>query len=66
MNEIFKLDITAEEAEEMDAQMEQMLIAMRKANEQIARDQAEFERLQAETRAILAQMKDRLYVEASF
>ncbi len=66
MSEIFELGITAEEAAKMDAEMEQMLVAMRKANEQIARDQAEFKRLQAETRAILARLKERQYVEPTF
>ena len=66
MNEIIELGITREEAIAMDAEMDRMLIAMRKANEQIARDQAEFERLQAETRVILDRLKERKYSEPIF
>ncbi len=61
MNESFELGFTLEEAVAMDAEMERMLIAMRQANEQIARDQAVFDELQAETRAILARLKERSY-----
>ena len=66
MNEIIELGITREEAIAMDAEMDRMLIAMRKANEQIARDQEEFERLQAETRVILDRLKERKYSEPIF
>ena len=66
MNEIIELGITKEEAIAMDAEMERMLIAMRKANEQIARDQAEIEALQVETRVIIARLKERPYVELVF
>ena len=59
MNESFTLGYTMEEAEAMDAEMERMVIGIRKANEHIARSQAEFDQLQAETRAILARMKER-------
>ena len=66
MNEIMDIGITQEEAIAMDAEMERMLVAMRKANEQIARDQVEIDIMQAETRAILARLKERPYVEFSF
>jgi len=49
MEDEFKLDLTAEEAIKMDERIERMLAAMRKANEQMARDQIEIERLKAET-----------------
>lgn len=62
MNEVLKLELTSEEASEL----EQMLATMRKANEQIARDQVEIETLQAETRAIIKHMKERPYVEIAF
>lgn len=61
MNEVIKLELTSEEA----AELEQMLAALRKANEQIARDQVEIEALQAETRAIIKRMQERPYVEIS-
>jgi len=66
MNDIFDLGITKEEAIAMDAEMERMLIAMRKANEQMAHDQAEIEALQAETRVIIARLRERPYVELVF
>ena len=66
MNEIIELGITKEEAIAMDAEMDRMLIAMRKANEQIAHDQAEIEALQVETRGIIARLKERPYVELVF
>ncbi|MBI1765984.1 MAG: hypothetical protein HYR56_31660 [Acidobacteria bacterium] len=66
MNESSELGFTLEEAVAMDAEMERMLVAIRKANEQIARDQAETEAMQAETRELLARLKERPYVELSF
>lgn len=62
MNEALKLELNNEEA----AELEQMLAAMRKANEQIARDQIEIEILQAETREIITRLKERPYVEIAF
>lgn len=59
MEEVFKPDITDEEARQMDSEVEQMLAAMRQANTQIARRQQEIEQLQAETRHIIARMKER-------
>ncbi|MBA3247422.1 MAG: hypothetical protein ACR2GW_13490 [Pyrinomonadaceae bacterium] len=65
MEEVFKLDMTEEEARQMDAEVEQMLAAMRQANERIANQQQEIEGLQAETRHIITQMKERQSVEAT-
>lgn len=65
MEEVFKLDITEEEARQMDAEVEQMLTAMRQANERIADGQREIEQLQAETRHLITQMKERQRVEAT-
>lgn len=62
MNEALKLELTDKEATEL----EQMLAAMGKANEQIARDQIEIEILQAETREIITRLKERPYVEIAF
>ena len=62
MNEALKLELTNEEATEL----EQILAAMRKANDQIARDQIEIEVLQAETSKIIARLKERPYVEIAF
>jgi peptidoglycan hydrolase CwlO-like protein len=66
MEDIFKLDITEEEARQMDAEIERMLAAMRQANEKIAREQRELEELQAETRDIIARMRERQRVETTF
>ncbi|MCI0523900.1 MAG: hypothetical protein L0Y75_01435 [Acidobacteria bacterium] len=57
MEDEFKLDLSREEAIKMDEQIEQMLAAMRKANEQMARDQVEIERLKAETWVVLADLQ---------
>ena len=65
MEEVFKLDITEEEARQMDSEVEQMLTAMRQANERITNQQQEIEQLQAETRHIIMQMKERQRVEAT-
>lgn len=65
MEEVFKLDITEAEAQEMDAEVSRMLTAMRQANERIASGQQEMEQLQAETRHIITQMKERQRVEAT-
>lgn len=65
MEEVFKLDVTEEEARQMDSEVEQMLTAMRHANERIATGQDEIAQLQAETRHIITQMKERQRVEAT-
>ncbi len=65
MEEVFKLDITEAEAQQMDTEVDQMLTAMRQANERIATGQREIEQLQAETRHIITQMKERQRVEAA-
>lgn len=60
MESIFNmLNVTEEEARQMDEQTEQMLAAMRRANEKIEREQQEIEQMQTETRQIIAQMKER-------
>jgi hypothetical protein len=66
MENEFKLALTKEEAVKMDEQIEQMLAAMREANEQMARDQVEIDRLKAETASLLADLERMLggtYVE---
>ncbi len=60
MENIFNLlDMTEEEARQMDEQTERMLMAMRQANEKIEREQHEIEALQLETRQLISQMKER-------
>ncbi|MGH9835800.1 MAG: hypothetical protein ACREBD_13110 [Blastocatellia bacterium] len=57
MEDEFKLELTREEAIKMDEQIEQMLAAMRKVNEQMARDQIEIERLKVETGVLLKDLE---------
>ncbi|MEJ7617755.1 MAG: hypothetical protein WKF30_12515 [Pyrinomonadaceae bacterium] len=66
MESIFNLlNVTEEEARQMDEETEQMLAAMRSANEKIEREQQEIEQLQAETRQIILQMKERQRAQAT-
>jgi len=46
-------EMTKDEAAQLSAIIEECLKAMRKANEQIARDEEEFNRLRAETEEII-------------
>jgi hypothetical protein len=64
MEIILKLDMTEEEARALDAEMERMLVAMREANEHIARRQQETKQLQEETDKIIAEIKERSRVRA--
>ena len=53
MEQTINTELTREEAEQLNALIEECLAAMRKANEEMAKDQAEIEQLQAETRKSL-------------
>lgn len=64
MENTLKPDMTEEEARARDAEMDRMLVAMRQANEHIARRQEEIKRLQEETRRIIAAIKERTRVGA--
>jgi hypothetical protein len=66
MENSLKLDMTEEEARARAAEMDQMIEAMRQANEYIARRQEEVAQLQAETREIIARMKEQQRVGATF
>ncbi len=57
MEETIKLELTKAEAEQLSALMEEMLAAMRKANEEMARDQVEIERLKAQTATRLEELR---------
>jgi len=50
-------DATANEAINYEEAINQMLTEMKQANEKMAHDQEEIERLRAETREILARLK---------
>ena len=65
MENVFKLlEVTPEEAEQMDQEGVRMMQAIQLANEKIVREQTEIEQLQKETRSLLTQMKERQLAEA--
>ncbi len=57
MDKSITVDMPDEEAAKIEAAINECLEAMRRANQQMALDQAEIERLKAETREILEQLK---------
>ncbi len=57
MDKSSTIDINQEEAEKVEVAIAECLEAMQRANERMASDQAEIERLKAETRAILAKLE---------
>jgi small-conductance mechanosensitive channel len=56
MEETIKLEIPKAEAEQFQSLIEEYLERMRQAHQDIARDEAEFQQLKAETEAIIARM----------
>ncbi len=65
MENVFKLlEVTPEEAEQMDQEGVRMMQAIQLANEKIVREQTEIEQLQKETRSLLTQMKERQLAKA--
>lgn len=60
MQDIIKLELTREEAVTLNQELEQMIAAMRKANEQMALDQIEIDRLKAESAILLAGLERKL------
>jgi len=65
MENSLKLEMTEEEARTKASEMDRMIEAMRQANEYIARRQQETAQLQAETRAIIARIKEQQHVGAT-
>jgi hypothetical protein len=57
MDEMIKLELPKAEAEQLGALIEEILSAMRKANEEMASDQTEIERLKARTAARLEELR---------
>ncbi|MBA3321384.1 MAG: hypothetical protein H0T45_08030 [Pyrinomonadaceae bacterium] len=57
MEETIKLELTKAEAEQLSALIEEMIAAMRQANEEMARDQVEIEQLKARTAARLEELR---------
>jgi hypothetical protein len=62
MAEIIKLELSQEEAQAHVAEMDRMLTTLRFINEYIEQRQQETALLQAETREIIARMKERQHV----
>ncbi len=60
MAELLNIELTQEQATQMDSQLEAMLARMRKANEQMARDQEDIERLKKETAVIIADIQKKV------
>jgi peptidoglycan hydrolase CwlO-like protein len=60
MAELLNWNFTQEQARQMDSQIEEMLARMRKANEQMARDQEDIERLKKETAVIIADIQKKV------
>jgi hypothetical protein len=50
MAETIRLELTRSEAEQLSAMIEEVLVAMRRADELMAQDQREIDRLKLETR----------------
>lgn len=59
MDQTIETNLTHEEAAQLSALIEECLAAMRKASEEMARDQIEIEKLQAETRTVIARLGQR-------
>ena len=57
MSKDITLEPTAEEAAQIEAASKELLAEIKRANDQMASDQQEIDRLKAETRAILAKLK---------
>ena len=65
MDETLTLDMTSPEAAQVQALAEKCLAAIRESNERARQTESEMTMLQAETRALLDQLRMRLDVEAA-
>ncbi|MEK7831317.1 MAG: hypothetical protein AAB401_09550 [Acidobacteriota bacterium] len=65
MDKTITLEMTKDEAEQLNAIIESCVAAMNKAHEQMASDQREIERLKVSTQAKLAEIRRHLNVEAA-
>ncbi len=63
MEETFKLEMTKDEAAQLNAAMEHCLKVLKESNERSERTHAEIDSLHMETRAILNQLKVMFNVE---
>ncbi|MDQ3685846.1 MAG: hypothetical protein M3430_09620 [Acidobacteriota bacterium] len=65
MDDTMTLDMTATEAAQVQALAERCLMAIRESNERAMQTDSEMTTLQAETRALLDQLRMKLDVEAT-
>lgn len=65
MDNTFTLEMTPDEAAQLRELLERCLTAIRESNERGAQAEAEISALQAETRALLTQLRATLHVEAN-
>lgn len=65
MNDTITLDMTGAEAAQVQAIAERCLSAIRESNERARQTESEMTQLQAETRALLDQVRMKLDVEAT-
>ncbi len=65
MDETMTLDMTATDAAQVQALAERCLAAIRESNERAKQSEGEINALQAETRALLDQLRMRLDVETT-
>ncbi len=57
MSKDITIEPTAEEAAQIEAATKELLAEIKRANDQMANDQQEIDRLKTQTRAILAKLK---------
>ena len=57
MSKNLTLEPTADEAAQIQAAVEELLSQVKRANDEMAEDQREIEKLKAQTRAILAKLQ---------
>lgn len=57
MSKDITIEPTAEEAAQIEAASKELLAEIKRANDQMASDQQEIDRLKTQTRAILAKLK---------
>jgi hypothetical protein len=56
MEQTINTELTQEEASNLSKLLEECLVKMRQANEQMAQDQIEIEQMQNETRAVIMRL----------
>ena len=57
MEKTIKIEVPADEAAQIQTAIQECIAEMQRANERMKKDQAEIERLNAKTRAMLAELE---------